>query len=48
MIKKVLNINGINRTLLIDPEDTLAKVLREQRCSQAQGRRGVGQCGAAP
>ena len=26
MIKKVLNINGINRTLLIDPEDTLATV----------------------
>ena len=46
MIKKVLNINGINRTLLIDPEDTLAKVLREQMilsCSKVVC--GDGQCG---
>lgn len=47
MIKKVLNINGINRTLLIDPEDTLAKVLREQMMlTGCKVGCGVGQCGA--
>ncbi|NLT96480.1 MAG: molybdopterin-dependent oxidoreductase [Clostridia bacterium] len=30
MLKKVLNINGLPRTLIVDPEASLAKVLREQ------------------
>lgn len=30
MIKKRLVINGLPRTLLVNPDDTLAKVLREQ------------------
>lgn len=30
MQKKVLNINGISRTLIVDPEASLAAVLREQ------------------
>lgn len=30
MIKKTLIINGIRRTLIVDPEDTLADVLRNQ------------------
>jgi aldehyde oxidoreductase len=30
MQKKVLNINGLPRTLIVDPETTLASVLREQ------------------
>jgi aldehyde oxidoreductase len=30
MQKKVLNINGLPRTLIVDPEATLASVLREQ------------------
>lgn len=28
--KKILNINGLDRTLIVDPEATLASVLREQ------------------
>jgi aldehyde oxidoreductase len=28
--KKVLNINGLERTMIVDPEATLADVLREQ------------------
>lgn len=47
MQKMVLNINGLPRTLIVDPENTLASVLREQLlltgckvgCNQ-------GQCGA--
>lgn len=47
MVKKVLQINGVSRTLIINEEDSLAKVLREQLyltgckvgCAQ-------GQCGA--
>lgn len=47
MLKKVLNINGLPRTLIVDPEASLASVLREQLlltgckvgCNQ-------GQCGA--
>jgi aldehyde oxidoreductase len=30
VLKKVLNINGLTRTLIVDPEASLAKVLREQ------------------
>ena len=30
MLKKVLNINGLPRTLIVDPEASLASVLREQ------------------
>ncbi|MBP2663146.1 MAG: mop, partial [Firmicutes bacterium] len=30
MQKKVLNINGLARTMIVDPEATLADVLREQ------------------
>jgi len=30
MQKMVLNINGLSRTLIVDPENTLASVLREQ------------------
>ena len=30
MIKKVLIINGVERTLVIDGSETLAKVLRER------------------
>jgi aldehyde oxidoreductase len=30
MQKKVLNINGLSRTLIVDPETSLASVLREQ------------------
>ncbi len=47
MLKKVLNINGLTRTVIVDPEASLASVLREQflltgckvGCSQ-------GQCGS--
>lgn len=46
MVKKKLKINGIPRTLIINPEDTLAKVLREQLyltgCKVGCGQ---GQCG---
>ena len=30
MLKKVLVINGLPRTLIVDPEASLANVLREQ------------------
>jgi aldehyde oxidoreductase len=30
MIKKVINVNGIGRTIIIDPDVSLANVLREQ------------------
>lgn len=30
MLKKVLNINGLDRTLIVDPDASLAGVLREQ------------------
>jgi len=46
MIKKVLQINGLQQTILADPEDSLAKVLREQLlltgCKVGCGQ---GQCG---
>ena len=28
--KKILNVNGLDRTLIVEPEATLAGVLREQ------------------
>ncbi|EGO65634.1 molybdopterin-dependent aldehyde oxidoreductase [Acetonema longum] len=47
MQKKVLNINGLTRTLIVDPEATLASVLREQLlltgCKVGCGQ---GQCGS--
>lgn len=47
MQKKVLHINGLDRTLLIDPNDTLAKVLREQLLlTGCKVSCGIGQCGA--
>ncbi|MFQ7549878.1 MAG: (2Fe-2S)-binding protein [Blautia marasmi] len=46
MIKKVLKINGLPRTLIVNEEDSLAKVLREQMmltgCKVGCGQ---GQCG---
>lgn len=46
MLKKKLKINGVTRTLIINPKDTLAKVLREQLyltgCKVGCGQ---GQCG---
>lgn len=47
MVKKDLMINGIKHTIIVNPEDSLAKVLREQMmltgCKVACN---VGQCGA--
>ncbi len=47
MLKKVLNINGLTRTLIVDPEASLASVLREQLlltgCKVGCGQ---GQCGS--
>jgi len=47
MQKKVLNINGLSRTLIVDPESSLADVLRKQMlltgCKVGCGQ---GQCGA--
>ncbi len=47
MQKKVLNINGSSRTLIVDPESSLADVLRKQLlltgCKVGCGQ---GQCGA--
>ena len=47
MQKKVLNINGLSRTLIVDPESSLADVLRKQLlltgCKVGCGQ---GQCGA--
>ncbi|HWQ62766.1 MAG TPA: molybdopterin cofactor-binding domain-containing protein, partial [Negativicutes bacterium] len=47
MLKKVLNINGLTRTLIVDPEASLAGVLREQLlltgCKVGCGQ---GQCGS--
>lgn len=46
MVKRVLNINGLPRTLIVNEEDSLAKVLREQMlltgCKVGCGQ---GQCG---
>ncbi len=43
----VLSINGISRTVIADPEDTLAKVLREQLgLTGTKVGCGTGQCGA--
>ena len=33
MQKKILNVNGVNRTVIVDPEATLADVLRKQLLS---------------
>ena len=30
MLKKVLKINGVNRTIIVNPENSLADVLRKQ------------------
>lgn len=47
MQKKVLHINGLDRTMIINPEDNLAKVLREQfMLTGCKVSCGVGQCGA--
>lgn len=47
MIKKVLTINGISRTLLVEPVDTLATVLRNQLLlTGCKVGCGIGQCGA--
>lgn len=47
MQKKVLHINGLDRTLLVNPEDNLAKVLREQLLlTGCKVSCGIGQCGA--
>ncbi len=47
MIKKVLSINGARKAIIVDPNDTLAKVLREQEhLTGCKISCGVGQCGA--
>jgi len=47
MLKMMLNVNGIPRPLVIDPEDTLADVLRNQlMLTGVKVGCGQGQCGA--
>jgi len=47
MLKMVLNVNGIPRPLVVDPEDTLADVLRDQMLlTGVKIGCGQGQCGA--
>ena len=47
MIKKVINVNGIGRTMVVDPEVSLADVLREQLClTGTKVGCDTGQCGA--
>ncbi|HWR03730.1 MAG TPA: molybdopterin cofactor-binding domain-containing protein [Humidesulfovibrio sp.] len=47
MLKMVLNVNGIPRPLVVDPEDTLADVLRGQlMLTGVKVGCGQGQCGA--
>ncbi len=47
MLKKVLNVNGINRTLIVDPEATLADILRKQlMLTGCKVGCGNGQCGS--
>jgi aldehyde oxidoreductase len=47
MQKKVIEINGVKKTLIIDPEATLADVLREQLgLTGTKVGCGTGQCGA--
>jgi aldehyde oxidoreductase len=47
MIKKLINVNGIGRTMVVDPEASLAYVLREQLClTGTKVGCDTGQCGA--
>lgn len=47
MQKKELVVNGVRKTLIIDPEASLADVLREQLLlTGTKVGCGVGQCGA--
>lgn len=47
MVKKVLLINGFERSLITDPESTLADVLRKQlMLTGCKVGCGNGQCGA--
>ena len=47
MIKLKLNVNGVPKTLVVDPEDSLAEVLRKQLLlTGVKVGCGQGQCGA--
>ena len=47
MIKKVLNVNGVQRTLIVDQEALLSDVLRKQlHLTGTKVGCGTGQCGA--
>jgi aldehyde oxidoreductase len=47
MLKKVLKINGVNRTIIVNPETSLADVLRKQlSLTGTKVGCGIGECGA--
>ncbi|MDD3169032.1 MAG: molybdopterin-dependent oxidoreductase [Eubacteriales bacterium] len=47
MLKKKLTINGVNRTVVVDPEATLAQLLRKQLClTGTKVGCGKGECGS--
>ncbi len=47
MLKKVLKINGVNRTIIVNPEISLADVLRKQlSLTGTKVGCGKGECGA--